>query len=584
MDFILRAFLAAVFSIITVISVARQQPEESLRLNHPKRVHLEAGQVHHYSLPLQKGQFASVKVDQESIGIGYAVYAPGDSLISYEDLNAIYQTEVINIGATKSGSYRIDIFWDYGRPQQGDYRITWTISESIGKTPPLRAAQLLKSWYDANEAGGTVVVLKNGKIVFKGAKGLGNLEHAIPITDNSPFELASCSKQFTGFAIATLLDKGLVSLQDDIRNYLPELPDFGKKITIENLVYHTSGLRNWDAMSNAMGLQPQDIVTLEMVYKMACSNKELNFIPGEKFSYTNTGYNLLAMIVEKVSGKSFGHWLNENVFVPLGMKNAVVREHIAQVIPHKVSSYKKGATGFTANTDNWAVEGSTSVYASINDLAAWVTNFDTQQAGTKGVFDLLNRKSKFNNGNPLDFYAFGNGFGNRKGIANIEHLGLVSGFRTAISRYPGQGVAVVFMSNDNNDATYSRAWAIADLFLENQKSKPLAPVKLPDLQSSLAQTIPYQTPICPVDTKDYEGVYYGDEINAHYKLINKDGVLTAISYRFDSIDLKWQSADKFTSNFQIFERNFNFLRDSGNLVVGFRLTGGGKEIAFKKMK
>lgn len=565
-------------------AIAQQQEIETLQLNNEKKVHLEAGQVFKYHISLQKGQFASVKVLQSSVGIAYAVYTPGDSLIIYEDLDALYQTEVINIAASASGNYRIEIFWDYGSPQSGEFSIKWDRLEALGKTAPLRAAQLMKSWYSANEPGAAVAVIQHGKIVFKSAIGLANMEHRIPITSHSPFDLASCSKQFTGFAIAMLIDKGTISLDDDIRKYLPELPDFGKKITVEHFIYHTSGLRNWDAMSNSMGFKQEDVLTVDMIYRMICNTAELNFTPNQQFAYNNTGYNLLALIVEKATGQPFGEWMNANIFTPLKMENSFVRSDVKKVIPHKVSSYKKDRDGFIANPDNVSAMGSSSLYASIDDLAAWVNNFESGKAGGKNVLQLLTRKTILNKGDTLGFYAFGNGFGSHKGVPKIEHLGLHSGFRAAISRYPTEDLAVIFLANDNNDASFSRGWAIADVFLQNIKTPKIPPVKFPELQKSLAETKPFKVENYPVDIREYEGIYYADEINSHYKLVNKHGVLTAISYRFDEISLQWKAADSFNSNFQTFGRSFEFVRDEHKQIAAFKLTGGDKEILFRKLR
>lgn len=576
-EFVLSLFLLFSFHI-----AGAQQGPEKLQLNSAKKAHLEAGQIFKYHINLQKGQFASVKVHQRSVGIGYAVYTPEDSLIIYEDLNALYQTEVINIIASTSGNYRIEIFWDYGRPQSGEFSIKWDRLETAGKTAPLRAEQLMKSWYNVDEAGAAVAVVQHGKIIFKSTIGLANMEYNIPIDNHSPFDLASCSKQFTAFAIAMLIDKGVISLEDDIRKYLPELPDFGKVITVENLVYHTSGLRNWDAMSNSMGFRPEDVLTVDMVYKMICGTSELNFTPNEQFRYNNTGYNLLALIVEKTTGQKFGDWMNANIFVPLKMGNSFIKDQ--KVLLHKVSSYRKVEDGFIANADNVFTMGSSSMYASIDDLAAWVNNFNSGKAGGKKVLQLLTRKTKLNKGDTLGFYAFGNGFGNHKGIPKIEHLGLQSGFRTVISRFPSQDLALIFLSNDNNDATYSRAWTIADVFLQNIRDSKIKPIKFPDLQKSLAETKPFTVESYPVNILEYEGIYYADEINSHYKLISKNGILTAISYRFDEISLQWKAADSFTSNFQTFDRNFDFVRDENKRISAFKLSGGDKDIVFRKLR
>lgn len=575
-------------SLLLLLSVhiadAQQQETETLQLNKVRTAHLEAGQIFKYHIRLQKGQFASIKVHQQSVGISYAVYTPEDSLIIYEDLNAPYQTEVINITAATSGNYRVEIFWDYGRPQNGEFSIKWDRLETTGKTAPLRAEQLMKSWYSTNEPGAAVAVIQHGKVIFKSAIGVANMEHDIPITSRSPFDLASCSKQFTGFAIAMLVDQGVISLEDDVRKYLPELPDFGRKITIENLVYHTSGLRNWDAMSNSMGFRPEDVFTVDMVYKMICNTSELNFTPNQQFRYNNTGYNLLALIVEKVTGQQYDAWMNTNIFIPLKMENSFIRDHGNKVVPHRVNSYKHGKEAFIANTENVSAMGSSSQYSSIDDLVAWINNFESGKAGGKKVLELLKRKTRLNNGDTLSFYAFGNGFGNHKGVSKIEHLGLISGFRTAISRFPSPGLSVIYLSNDNNDATYSRAWTIADVFLQNLKQPNIKPVQFPELKKSLAETMSFKVENYPVDIKEYEGIYYADEINCHYKLANKSGVLTAISYRFDEVLLQWKAADSFSSNFQTFGRSFEFVRDENKSISAFKLTGGDKEIVFKKLR
>ncbi len=559
------------------------QTPRTLKINQPVREFLKAGQIFSFHITLEKGQFASVKVDQKSVGIAYALYAPGDSLILNEDLNALHQKEVIPVLANKSGNYRIDIFWDYGRPQQGEFTILWDQLEQMGKTTPLRAAQYTRAWYRDHEPGAAIVVLKDSKVIFKSVHGLANMEYKAPVTDSSAFELASCSKQFMGFAIAMLIDEGVISLTDDVRKFLPELPDFGQKITIEHLVYHTSGLRNWDSMSNSMGFEADDPLTMDLIYKMICNTTTLNFVPGERFSYTNTGYNLLAMIVERATHKKYDQWMSEHVFLPLGMKHTAVRTDLRKVIPNRVSSYRETEVGFDANSDNISAPGSTSIVSTIDDLTRWLVNFETGAIGGKNVQKLLNQKTKFLNGDTLTYYAFGNGFGSRKGISSIEHSGLVSGFRTMISRYPAQNLAIVFLSNDTNDATYNRCWTLTDLFLTNKTEEPLPPVKFPDLQEFLAKTNPDQTIKYPVDPGEYEGMYYAEELNIHYKLMIKEGVLTAISAKLGEVPLTWQKADFFSSKFQLTERRFLFGRDDAKTINAFKLTGGDKPILFRKL-
>jgi hypothetical protein len=275
--------------------------------------------------------------------------------------------------------------------------------------------------------------------------------------------------------------------------------------------------------------------------------------------------------------------MTENIFQPLNMRHTWVRTDLKRVIPNKVSSYRKEEDGFAARGDNISAPGSTSIVSTIGDLAKWVVNLETGTVGGKNVLKLLNQKTRLLNGDTLSFYAFGNGFGSRKGIPSVEHSGLVSGFRTLVSRYPSQKLSVVFLSNDNNDATYNRCWTITDLFLTNKTEKVLPSVKFPDLQEFLAKTKPDSAIKYPVDPKEYEGIYYADELNMHYKLIIKEGVLTAVSAKLGSIPLTWQKADYFSGNFETTERRFLFGRDAAKAVYAFRLTGGDKPILFRKL-
>jgi len=279
---------------LTVVAAnTKRAPDETpsqitrLKLHQPITVALKAGQVDKYVLPLREGQFACVKLLQQSVGVGYFVYTPDNTLIRNEDLNAIHQSEIITIDADQPGNYRIEVFWDYGRPQFGNYSIVWDKLEATGNNPATKAAQLMGAWYNADEPGAVVAVLQNGKVIFKLAKGLANLEYKAHITDTSAFELASNSKQFTGYAIAMLVAQGKISLDDDIRKYLPEMPDFGKKIALRHLVYHTSGLLNWDTTMFSTGYRADDIVTMDMVMKMVANQKQLSFNPGDAFAYCN---------------------------------------------------------------------------------------------------------------------------------------------------------------------------------------------------------------------------------------------------------------------------------------------------------
>ena len=182
--------------------------------------------------------------------------------------------------------------------------------------------QLFSEWNRSDSPGAAIAVVRDSEIIYKQGYGTANLEYDIPITTTTIFNIASVSKQFAGFAIATLSHEGKLSLDDDIRTYLPDVPDFGSTITVRHLLHHTSGLRDWVQSLVIAGDMMDDVISFKHILKMARHQKALNFEPGAAFLYSNTGYNLLAEIVERVTGDSFREWTDTHIFKPLGMTNS----------------------------------------------------------------------------------------------------------------------------------------------------------------------------------------------------------------------------------------------------------------------
>ncbi len=182
-------------------------------------------------------------------------------------------------------------------------------------------------------------IVQNGQVVFKKGYGLANLEYDIPITSSSVFDIASVSKQFCGLAISMLIEEGKISLSDDIRKHLPEVPDFGKTITINHLLHHTSGLRDWPEGLNVAGWRWDEVFSFDDIIRMVKHQKELDFNPGEKYSYSNTGYNLLALLVQRVSGQGFREWTDAHLFKPLHMDHSHFLDDQGTVIKNMAYSY-----------------------------------------------------------------------------------------------------------------------------------------------------------------------------------------------------------------------------------------------------
>jgi CubicO group peptidase (beta-lactamase class C family) len=338
--------------------------------------------------------------------------------------------------------------------------------------------RLFAKWDKSDSPGAAVVVLKNGKIVHQQGYGMANLEYGVPITPATIFDVASVSKQFTAMAIAILAKQGKISLDDDIRNYLPDIPDFGKTITIRHLLHHTSGLRSWGFLMQLEGLEWEDRLSYAHILQLARYQKELNFEPGEEYSYSNTGYTLLAEIVARVTGQSFREWTTINIFKPLGMTNTHFHDDHTEIVKNRASSYtpdKKG--GFRNVVSNLTAVGSSSLFSTIDDLSKWIKNFEERRVGGAAVADQMFETGVLNNGKKLN-YAFGLVMGEYRGIKTVHHSGGWAGFRSHIVQFPKQKFSVAVLSNLSTMKSVPLANQIADIYLaddlasEKQQAKP----------------------------------------------------------------------------------------------------------------
>lgn len=334
-----------------------------------------------------------------------------------------------------------------------------------------RMQQFLAKWSRPDGPGGSVAVVRDGKILYESGFGKANLEYDIPNSPTTVFHIASVSKQFTAFAIGLLAHQGKLSYNDDIRKYLPEMHDFGKTITIRHLLNHTSGLRDqWEMLAIA-GWRLDDVITQEHIRRMAFREQELNFTPGSKFLYCNTGYSLLAEIVERVSHQPFPVFAQENIFRPLGMTHTRVHNDNSEIIPNRAYSYTASGTGYRLSALNYANEGATSVFTTVGDLAKWLDNLDTKRIGGAALIGEMETSGTLNNGRKTG-YGFGLSVGRYRGLETVGHNGSDAGFRTDTLRFPAKRLSVIVLCNfaQATSSVYSKR--IADIFLESEFPDP----------------------------------------------------------------------------------------------------------------
>jgi CubicO group peptidase (beta-lactamase class C family) len=328
--------------------------------------------------------------------------------------------------------------------------------------------KIFEVWNNSNSPGCALAIIKDGKILYKRGYGMADLEHDIPISSNTVFYVGSVSKQFTAMCLLLLEEEGKLSLDDNIRKYLPQFPEYNKPITIRQLIHHTSGIRDYLLLWYISGKDYLDYMSEDEVYKLICSQKELDFTPGEKHAYSNSGYFLSSLIIRKVSGKSLREYAEENIFKPLGMKNSIFNDSNKNIIKNRAFGYTPLNEGNFGNVFmRFDLVGSGGLYTTIEDLYLWDQNFYHNKLG-KGGQTLINKmctNGKFNDGKEVN-YAFGLINGQYKGFRTIQHGGSLGGYQAHILRFPDQTLTIIVLSNLATIDPGSLANNVADIFLD----------------------------------------------------------------------------------------------------------------------
>jgi CubicO group peptidase (beta-lactamase class C family) len=315
--------------------------------------------------------------------------------------------------------------------------------------------------------GAAVIVVRDGQVLFRKGYGYADLEHRMPITPATVFDVASVSKQFTGLAVAMLIQQGRVKTSDDIRKYVPEV-DVGRTVTVDHLLHHTSGIRDWPGMLSLAGWRFDDVISFDQILRFAFNQRTLNFDPGSEYMYSNTGFNLLAEMVKRVTGQSFRAWTDDNLFRPLGMRDSRFQDDHTQPIPNRAFGYTRRPDGSYANvTDNLTALGSSSLFSSVDDLAKWVMNFDDAKVGGAAAMALTRTRGVLTNNTTIP-YAFGIQHGEYRGLPNLNHSGGWAGFGTFVLHFPTKKFGVVVLSNGGGVNSQRAAFDIADIYMEGE--------------------------------------------------------------------------------------------------------------------
>jgi len=441
---------------------------------------------------------------------------------------------------------------------------------------------LFKEYDNQDSPGAAVVIVKDGEIFYKKEYGMANLEYGIPIKSNSIFHIGSVSKQFTAFSILLLEDKGKLSLDDDIRIYLPAVNDFGNTIKIRHLIHHTSGLREIEGLLQLCGITTADLIEEEQLMRMIIRQKELNFNPGDEIEYCNTGYILLAKIVEKITGESFSQWTEDNIFKPLGMINSQFYKDCTEIVKNRAYPYwiPEGGKKLIKGTLNYSYVGPTSVFTTSEDMAKWLTNFAQPKVGNEKMINkMLFETDTLNNGELLD-YGYGIGVTSHKGHKVNLHSGHDAGYRAADLYFPEHNLGIAILSNFYSINPMEYGFKIADLFLEDKTVSHQTENNKHSIKKTKSEV---NFSIQPKNLKEYEGKYFSNELQITYDIKIQDKTLILTFWRNEDVVLTPKQNDHFTGN-QWWVRNIKFSRNENREIIGFILTSGRvRNLKFQKI-
>lgn len=526
---------------------------------------------------------------------------------------------------------------------------------------------LFKEYNNSDTPGIAVSVIKDNEVVYQKGFGMANLEYGIPITTKTKFHVASLSKQFTAFLILKLQEEGLLSVNDDIRTYIPELPDYGNTITINHLLTHSSGIRDQWRLLELAGWRLDDVIKTEQIFKLIIKQKELNFLPGDSFGYSNSGFTLLAIIVERLTNMSFAHYAKQTIFDPLQMNDSFFYDDHEEIMSNRAYSYKKENKRLKKSNLNFATVGPTGLFTTIEDMNKWALNFKNITIGNERIFQSMNQKAQKNDGS-VSSYAKGQFVKAHNGFKMIYHSGSDAGYRCYFARFPELGYEFIIFANAAYISAYDEIFKLIDYYLQdkypkkentsskneefqyekdifinlsnaelkkfegtyfNRETKNYTEIKIEndtlyykgDILSKATKLHPvgknnfkvvgtnydisinfkendYQEPILEfripdimwywnikvnkVNSSEYLGSYYSDELNTQYDLVEKDNELYLTHQKLDDIKISQINEAYFSSNNRNFS-NMRFKRNESGKVIEFSVSNESiKNITFSR--
>ena len=371
--------------------------------------------------------------------------------------------------------------------------------------------KIFARYSEPNTPGCVLGIGRDGKIIYAKGYGLANLEYDVPLTANSVEEIGSVSKQFTAASVLLLARRGVLSLEDDIRKWLPEVPDFGEKITIRMLANHTSGLRDQWGLLGLLNSPPGTAVhSPELILDLVTRQRELNFKPNDEYLYSNTGYTLLGIVVKRASGKSLAEFSKENIFTPLGMTNTEWRDDFTRVVKGRATAYARTNAGYRLDMPFTNAYGNGGLLTTVADLITWWDALYSDKLG-KGFLAQLATSGVLNSKHVIP-YALGVSNGEYRGVREITHSGATAGYRAYLASFPALRTTIAVLCSNASANTGAHSYAVADIVLANELKPAAAPAQVQAAEN--------------VDLSRFAGLYHDRTTDQTYRVQPRDGKLT----------------------------------------------------------
>ena len=414
-----------------------------------------------------------------------------------------------------------------------------------------RIDSIFRAFQDPNGPGCALGVAVDGRTRLERAWGLADVERRVANTPATILEAGSVSKQFTAAAVLLLAKDGKLSLDDDVRRWMPELPDYGSRITLRHLLHHTSGLRDWGSIAGIAGW-PRNTRALSHAHVLAIISRvrELNFPPGTEYDYSNSNYNLLSMVVERASSTSFPEFTRQRLFTPLAMTSTSWRDDAMRIVPGRALSYSRAGGSAGAWQSERAIEnifGNCCLLTTVGDLLKWNAAFDSTRLGGDGFRAEQERQGVLTNGRTIS-YAAGLFVGTWRGQRYVSHGGATAGYRAYTVRYPAARVSVAVLCNAGPANAEELGDAVAGLFLTFDTTVSAAAPPSPPSPPPVRASVP------PEALADKAGLYRNRRSMQAQRFVLRDGRLETEQ----GVELVPESATRFAAaqggNRVLFER------------------------------